>query len=287
MIFILFSILLFSFNNVLWKKNIQNISISFLIAYRAFFTSLISLVAMFYYYDFITVTNFPILRITIGSLFGVLGLFCMLTVIKKAPLQWLGIYNLVGILFTAIYLRFFEKIEIIDSILGSIIIVLGFLFYIFKNREPNVKLEIKQHLYLILMTFNFGISSLVHWKNLDANIPAIYIVSNQELIVFFVAGSVGMKNWKKEEMYLNLKSNFKKVLFMAFIIFLALLSSLMGLEVTNPFVSSLLFLASPILTILFGSIYFKENLSLNSVISIIVIAFGAFIIHNKNIDFLM
>jgi Ca2+/Na+ antiporter len=103
MVFILLSVLLFSYNNVLWKKNLEAISIPFLVAYRAFFTSTISLGILLVFFTIETISISDFTKITIGSLFGVLGLFCMLSVIKKASLQWLGIYNLLGVVFTILY----------------------------------------------------------------------------------------------------------------------------------------------------------------------------------------
>ena len=66
---------------------------------------------------------------------------------------------------------------------------------------------------------------------------------------------------------------------MAFIIFLALWSSFLGLKVTNPIISSVLFLSNPIVTILLAAIILKEKLTLKSIISIVIIAIGAFILH--------
>jgi hypothetical protein len=43
-------------------------------------------------------------KITLGSLFGVIGLFSMLTVIKKSSLQCLGVYSLIGVVFNIIFM---------------------------------------------------------------------------------------------------------------------------------------------------------------------------------------
>ena len=83
MLFIILSVLLFSYNNVLWKKNLTAISIPFLVSYRAFFTSIISLVIVFTFFEIHNITMLDFAKITSGSLFGVIGLFSMLVVIKK------------------------------------------------------------------------------------------------------------------------------------------------------------------------------------------------------------
>ena len=282
MIYILASIILFALNNVLWKKNLQNSSVPFLIGFRAFFTTTLATSLLLYMHGFEIYQNQPIGKITLGSLFGVLGLFCMLTVLKKAPLQWLGIYNLIGIFFTALYLYFFENTPVMKSILGLIIIVVGFLFYVYFNRESETKISPKQHLVLLVMTLSFGISSLIHWKNLGTKVLAILIISNQELVVFISATLLIFFTLKTPEIKFQLKSYFSKAIMMALVIFLALLFSFLGLQVSDPLISSILFLATPLLTIVFGTLFYKEKMSLINSISILIIAAGAFILHYQN-----
>lgn len=279
MIYIFLSILLFALNNVLWKKNLQNCSVPFLVGYRALFTSIGSTVVLLYLYGFTIYQNQPLGRITLGSLFGVLGLFLMLTVIKKAPLQWLGIYNLLGIVITAFYLFYFENTPLFDSLLGLSIIVTGFIIYLFHNKEKETKISHIQHISLLGMTLSFGISSLIHWKNLDTNVPALLIISNQELVVFSTAMLISMFSINRSEIRSNLLNYLPNVMLMALIIFLALLFSFLGLQITNPLISSILFLVTPLLTITFGALFFKEKISRTNCIAISIIACGAFILH--------
>lgn len=281
MIFILLSILLFSFNNVLWKKNLEDTSISFLISYRAFFTSLISLILFLTTSDFNNIINSSIIKITVGSIFGAIGLYCMLFIIKKSSLRWIGIYNLLGIVFTATYLYFYENIEIKNSILGIILILLGFTLHLYKNQEPNLKLEMKQHFYLIVMTLGFGISSILHWKNLEKNVPVLFILSNQELVVFLLFSTINLRYERTITIINNLKLYFTRIIVMALILFFALLFSFIGLKKTNPLISSVLFLIGPILTITLGSLFFQEKITFKNLVSIIIISIGAFIIHQN------
>ncbi|WP_297869640.1 EamA family transporter [uncultured Flavobacterium sp.] len=279
MIFILLSILFFSFNNVLWKKNLEDTSISFLISYRAFFTSIISLILFLTNSDFNNIINSSIIKITVGSIFGAIGLYCMLFIIKKSSLRWIGIYNLFGVIFTGIYLHFFENIEINNFLFGIVLIMSGFILHLYNNQEPSLKLEIKQHFYLIIMELGFGISSILHWKNLEKNVPILFIISNQEMVVFLIFSIINLRvdktitNFKKLKLYLN------RVIVMALILFFALLFSFVGLKTTNPLISSTLFLIGPILTITLGNIFFKEKITFKNLISIIIILIGAFIIH--------
>ena len=279
MLYILLSILLFSFNNVLWKKNLEKLPVSFLVAYRAFFTSTIALFLFFYFHSETVISLQLILRITTGSIFGVIGLFSMLSVIQKASLQWLGIYNLLGIVFTSLYLLFYEKVVFTQSIFGLILILMGFIFYIYSNREAQIKINIKQHALLLLMTMSFSISSLVHWKNLKSDIPPLLIISNQEIVIFITAFVLTIFKFKTIKIKEVCRNYFLRVILMALIIFLALLFSFLGLKITNPIVSSVLFLASPLTTILLSTLIFREKLTLKNGMAILIIATGAFILH--------
>ena len=274
MLFIILSILLFSYNNVLWKKNLNAASIPFLVSYRALLTSVISLVMLFAFFKIDNITIIEFIKITVGSLFGVIGLFSMLFVIKKASLQWLGVYSLIGIIFTIVYLGLFETIDIKKSTVGLLIIALGFIGFIYGNKETQLKITRKQHFLLLLMTFSFSCSALLHWKNLTSNIPPLLIIANQEFIVFLVGLLFTFKQGNNNLYKSHLKIYFKRVLLMSVVIFLALLFNFLGLKKTNPMITSLLFLAIPLTTIVFSAFFFKEKLSSKNILCISIIVMG-------------
>lgn len=282
MIFIILSVLLFSYNNVLWKKNIEATSISFLVAYRAFFTSTISIGILLFFFTIENVSISDFIKITTGSLFGVLGLFSMLTVIKKASLQWLGIYNLLGVVFTILYLWIFDTVPIKESLLGLVVIVFGFVCFIVSNKQTQLKITLKQHLILLLMTFSYSFSAILHWKNLNLDFSPLLIIANQESIVFLVGLFFTFKKSKIRSIKIELKTYFKKIAFMSIVVFFAILFSFLGLKQTNPIIASLLFLAAPLTTILFSTFFFKEKISKKNIVFIIIILLGAFILHFQN-----
>lgn len=282
MIFIILSVLLFSYNNVLWKKNIEATSIPFLVAYRAFFTSTISIGILLIFFTIENVSISDLIKITTGSLFGVLGLFSMLTVIKKASLQWLGIYNLLGVVFTILYLWIFDTVPIKESLLGLVVIVFGFVCFIVSNKQTQLKITLKQHLILLLMTFSYSFSAILHWKNLNLDFSPLLIIANQESIVFLVGLFFTFKKSKIRSIKIELKTYFKKIAFMSIVVFFAILFSFLGLKQTNPIIASLLFLAAPLTTILFSAFFFKEKLSKKNIVFIIIILLGAFILHFQN-----
>lgn len=278
MLYILLSIFLFSFNNILWKKNLEKVNIIFLVSYRAFFTSIIAFVLANYFNSFNLFTLSQFVKVTIGSIFGVIGLLCMLTVIKKASLHWLGVYNLIGVIFSSSYLIWIEQFDFKYSIIGCLFIIAGFIYYVASTKSKPIKILPTQHLLLLLMTISFSISSIIHWKNLVISVPPLVILSNQELIVFITSFLLLM--YTKQKIIFNAyKSYFSKIILMAFIIFLALFFSFMGLKQTNPIISSLLFLGSPITTIILNIIFFKETLTKQNIFAILLMSVGAFILN--------
>ena len=283
MIYLILAMLLFSFNNVLWKKNLANISVSLLMTYRSFFTSILAISFLFYFHDLTEFSFIQISRTFTAAILGLVGLYSMLTLYKKASLQWAAIYNLLGIIFTILYLWLFKKLDIKSSFLGIFIVTIGFIFYIYTKKKSTLKINLKQHLLLVLMTLCFGSAAILNWENLNQKIPIILIIANQEILVFICGIVLLFLERRKRRSSIQLLSIFQKyfyrVLLMSIVILLGLFFSFLGLEITNPIISGVLFLASPLTTILFSAYFFKEKIKVTDWIAIGVIAFGAFSLH--------
>jgi len=123
----------------------------------------------------------------------------------------------------------------------------------------------------------------LHWKNLQLNFSPLIIIANQEGLVFLVGLVFTFQNSEGILIKTHLKKYFKKVLFMSVVVFLAILCSFLGIKETNPIISSLLFLAAPVTTILFSTYFFKEKLSFLNVVFILVILSGAFILQYQTV----
>jgi drug/metabolite transporter (DMT)-like permease len=283
MIYLILAMLLFSFNNVLWKKNLLNISVSLLMTYRSFFTSILAISFLFYFHDLTEFSFIQISRTFTAAILGLVGLYSMLTLYKKASLQWAAIYNLLGIIFTTLYLWIFKEFDIKSSFLGIFIITIGFIFYIYTKKKSTLKINLKQHLLLVLMTLCFGTAAILNWENLNQKIPVILIIANQEVLVFICGIVLLFLERRKRRSSIQLLSIFQKyfyrVLLMSIVILLGLFFSFLGLEITNPIISGVLFLASPLTTILFSAYFFKEKIKVTDWIAIGVISFGAFLLH--------
>ena len=252
-------------------------------AYRSFFTSVISLIYIWLFVDISLISFTEFSKVTLGSVSGVLGLFCMLFALKNISLQWIGIYNLIGVIFTALYLLIFENFDLNESVVGILTIFLGFGFFIFSTSKNRLRITIKQHFLLILMTLFFTVVSVIHWKNLISNVPPLVIIANQELIVFIVSLAVTLKTISSSAIKETISSKFSQVLLMSIVVIGAFTSSLMGLKVTDPLVSGLLFLASPLTTILFSAYFFKEKVTTKNWLAIGIISLGAFLLHIQTV----
>ena len=277
--FLLFAVLLFSFNNVLWKKNIGKSSIEFLVAYRAVFTTFFSWGALFLILPEFSISSSDYLKITAGSILGTIGLFSMLLFLKKSSLQWVGIYNLIGIAITTVYVWIFEELEISSALLGGVFILLGFGWFLHANSTNSFQLNIRQHLLLSLMTIAFSSSSLIHWKNLTGNISPLVIISNQESIVLLTSFVLLLRKTNLSRIKTDIGQNFTPILSMSVILLAAFSCSLLGLKITNPIISGMIFLTSPLTTILFSSYFFKETISKQNWLAISIISVGAFLLH--------
>jgi drug/metabolite transporter (DMT)-like permease len=110
----------------------------------------------------------------------------------------------------------------------------------------------------------------------------LLIIANQESIVFLLGLFLTVKNRNISFFKSNLKIYFKKIIVMSTVVFFAILCSFLGLKQTNPIISSLLFLAAPLTTILFSRLFFKEKIPFKNIIFITIILVGAFILHSQN-----
>lgn len=284
MIYLIISIVFYSLNNLLWKKVLQQANSWLVMSLRALLTSFIGVgVLIFYSPEILYEIDFnTVCRVTIASLLGAFGLICMLSALQKGTLRQLGIFNLLTIAFTVLYLFLFEKFNFFDFLSGASIIIVGFSIYIFQIQKlSSGESNIKTIIYFILMSLLFASSELVHWYNFKQSISPLFSLVNQEIIVFLVGG-IGLimqpKSVKIQWSQSIVKSGYLIVI-MAVFIFAAVWTGFLGLKITNPLLASLFPLATPILTILFGAIFFKEKWNKIMGFALVLIAIGAYVLH--------
>ncbi len=284
MIYLLLSVVLYSLNNLLWKKVLQQANSWLIMTFRALLTTLIGIVVIMLYAPQIVfqISIDSVYSVTIASVLGAFGLICMLSALQKGTLRQLGIFNLLIPAFTVSYLFLFEKFNFLDFLFGTTLIIVGFSVYVFQiKQQHSEESNIKTIIYYTLMSLFFASSGLVHWYNFKQSIPPLYSVVNQEIIVF-LAGGIGLimqpKSVKTQWLPTIVKSAYILVL-MAALIFTAVWTGFLGLKITNPLLASLLPLATPILTILFGALFFKEKWNKKMGLALFIIAIGAYVLH--------
>ena len=123
MVFVLLSAFMFAFNNVLWKQKLIVVKTNTLVAYRAIFTSSIAVIITLIFCESFTITTLDFIKISSGSILGFIGLWCMLVVISHTSLQWLAVYNLVGVVLNALYLIVYESYNLTSFLFGGIFII--------------------------------------------------------------------------------------------------------------------------------------------------------------------
>jgi len=286
MVFLILSSFFYAFNNLLWKRLLSKFDLWLIIGFRCLLTSCIGLVIIFLFYPTIlsALTYVVSIKIIVASIFGAFGLICMILALKEGSLTQLGVFNLLIVFLVSLYLFFFENIFLKNYAIASICIIVGFTLYIFQIKKiegVKKKISFRNIILFTMMSFFFAASSLMHWYNLKQEVPAILSVTIQELVVFFVVLIIFYfkTSLSFHQIYPQIQKIVKPVVFMAIIIFSAIWTGFLGLQYTNPLISSLISLITPILTIIFGVLFFKDQWNTITLLSLFLISTGVYLIN--------
>ena len=284
MVYLILSNFFYALNNLLWKRALSKFNLWFIISSRSLITSIIGFtVIISAYLDTINTIDYPIfLTIFIASVFGSLGLICMIYALKNGSLSQLALFNLMIVFLVGSFLFFFEGLDFNNYRVASLLIIGGFVLYIYQIKKKNTQQISKQQLLLFsLMSVFFACSILMHWYSLKKDIPVIFSVTTQELVVFL--SSITIVTISPSLSLVKLRDELKKisttVILMASIIFAAILTGFLGLQFTDPLISSLISLLTPILTILFGVIFYKDKWNYLTIFSFLLISLGIYLIN--------
>ena len=286
MTFLILSSFFYAFNNLLWKRFLSKFDLWLIIGLRCSLTSFIGLAIIFLFYPniFSTITYAVSITILMASILGAFGLISMILALKEGSLTQLGIFNLLIVFFVSLYLFFFENIFLKNYTIASIFIIFGFVCYVFQIKKLGTKKgthTFRHYMLFTMMAFFFAASGLLHWYNLKQEIPAILSVTVQEIVVFFVVLIIFkfQTSLATNQIYPQTRKIFIPVVFMAVIIFLAIWTGFLGLQYTNPFISSLISLITPLLTIVFGVLFYKDQWNSITLLSLFLISTGVYLIN--------
>lgn len=284
MVYLILSNFFYALNNLLWKRALSKFNLWHIISSRSLLTSIVSFVVIITFYsDVINIIDFPLfLNIFIASVFGSLGLICMIHALKKGSLSQLALFNLIIVFLIGSFLFFFENLHFENYRVASLLIISGFVLYIYQIKKKNTQqMSLHQLLLFSLMSIFFAGSILMHWYGLKKDIPVIFSLSIQESVVFLSSITIVIisPSFSLVKLRYELKKISTTAILMATVIFAAIWTGFSGLKFTDPLISSLISLLTPILTILFGVIFYKDKWNYLTIFCFLLISSGIYLIN--------
>lgn len=284
MIYLILSNFFYALNNLLWKRALSKFNLWHIISSRSLLTSIVGFIVIITFYsDVINTIDFPLfLNIFIASVFGSLGLICMIHALKKGSLSQLALFNLIIVFLIGSFLFFFEGLHFENYRVASLLIISGFVLYIYQIKKKNTQqMSLHQLLLFSLMSIFFAGSILMHWYGLKKDIPVIFSLSIQEAVVFLSSITIVIisPSFSLVKLRYELKKISTTVILMSTVIFAAIWTGFSGLKFTDPLISSLISLLTPILTILFGVIFYKDKWNYLTILYFLLISSGIYLIN--------
>ena len=284
MVYLILSNFFYALNNLLWKRALSKFNLWHIISSRSLLTSIVGFIVIITFYsDVINTIDFPLfLNIFIASVFGSLGLICMIHALKKGSLSQLALFNLIIVFLIGSFLFFFDSLNFKNYRVASLLIISGFVLYIYQIKKKNTQqMSLHQLLLFSLMSIFFAGSILMHWYGLKKDIPVIFSLSIQESVVFLSSITIVIisPSFSLVKLRYELKKISTTAILMATVIFAAIWTGFSGLKFTDPLISSLISLLTPILTILFGVIFYKDKWNYLTIFCFLLISSGIYLIN--------
>ena len=273
--YLILSTLFFAFNNVLWKWVLADYLPLQVIVKRSILTCLIGVgFLVLSPVNFAIYTTFyEALFVNLTCIIGALGLVCMAYALKESTLNSFLHYSLLGSIGTASYLYFFENIIPQNFVLGVLFIALGFCVFLWNQRFNSKPVPFSTHRYLTLMTLCFSVSGIMQWYNLKTY-NVVFLAVHQEIQVLIIAGIT--IRYLKQPILTFFK--FDYIFLMTPVVVIAIISGMYGLKMTNPFISSIISLTTPILTMILAVLVLKEHFKWYYVSSMALVIFGTWML---------
>jgi drug/metabolite transporter (DMT)-like permease len=174
---------------------------------------------------------------------------------------------------TATYLYFVEHIIPQNYVLGILFIALGFSVFLWNQRNNSKVVQFSTHRYLALMTLCFSVSGIMQWYNLKTY-DLVFLAVHQEIEVLITAGI--LIRYLKQPILSFFK--FDYILFMVPIVAIAIIAGMHGLKITNPFISSIMSMTTPVLTMILAVVVLKERFKWYYLSSMFMVILGAWLL---------
>ena len=271
--YLILSALFFAVNNVLWKWIVADYLPLQVIVKRSMITSLLGVVFLGANGFAMYTTFSEVLFVNLTCIIGAHGLVFMIYALKESSLNNFIHYSLLGSIGTASYLYFIEDIIPQNYVLGILLISFGFCTFLWNQRFNSKTVQFSAHRNLALMTLCFSISGIMQWYNLKTY-DVIFLAVHQEVEVLIVAGIIMC--YLKQPILSFFK--FDYILLMAPIVTIAIIAGMYGLKMTNPFISSIVSLTTPMLTMVLAVLVLKEYFKWYYVSSMFMVILGAWML---------
>lgn len=273
--YLILSSLFFAINNVLWKWIVADYLPLQVIVKRAMITSLIGVGVLVVYSSDLEIytTLSEAVFVNLTCIIGALGLVFMIYALKESTLNNFIHYSLLGSFGTATYLYFAENIIPQNYVLGILFIALGFSVFLWNQRNNSKVVQFSTHRYLALMTLCFSVSGIMQWYNLKTY-DLVFLAVHQEIEVLITAGI--LIRYLKQPILSFFK--FDYILFMVPIVAIAIIAGMLGLKITNPFISSIMSMTTPVLTMILAVVVLKERFKWYYVSSMFMVILGAWLL---------
>lgn len=273
--YLIFSSLFFAINNVFWKLIVADYLPLQVIVKRAMITSLVGIGVLVVYSSELEIytTLSEAVFVNLACIIGALGLIFMIYALKESTLNNFIHYSLLGSFGTATYLYFAENIIPQNYVLGILFIALGFSVFLWNQRYNSKVVQFSTHRYLALMTLCFSVSGIMQWYNLKTY-ELVFLAVHQEIEVLIIAGI--LIRYLKQPILSFFK--FDYILFMAPIVAIAIIAGMHGLKITNPFISSIMSMTTPVLTMILAVVVLKERFKWYYVSSMFMVILGAWLL---------
>ncbi|KHJ37214.1 membrane transporter of cations and cationic drugs [Pedobacter glucosidilyticus] len=286
LIFQLLSILGFSIGNSLWKKPVEKLPITLIIASKSFITTIIFLLAIIISSQFRLLNNYGVTK-SINEL----ELIDILTGITLCSISYWGLYffnkslkhtqsgititisgagTVIGFL-TAIFI-YNEKLSLIN-VLSSILATFG-LWCLEKFNPSFFKLKLTKGML-------FGLLSMFFWRVgglfplVIDKVGVLQFSLILELTVFIISAIMYFISYKERYVKFNeLKPSVYIILSIALSNFCGILGNHLTLKFTSFVNYTILGFLAPIVTFSISILFYKEKYSLVQYIGIMIIIFG-------------
>lgn len=273
--YLILSSLFFAINNVLWKWIVADYLPLQVIVKRAMITSLIGVGVLVVYSSELEIytTLSEAVFVNLTCIIGALGLVFMIYALKESTINNFIHYSLLGSFGTATYLYFVEDIIPQNYVLGILFIALGFSVFLWNQRNNSKVVQFSTHRYLALMTLCFSVSGIMQWYNLKTY-DLVFLAVHQEIEVLITAGI--LIRYLKQPILSFFKFDF--ILFMVPIVAIAIIAGMHGLKITNPFISSIMSMTTPVLTMILAVVVLKERFKWYYLSSMFMVILGAWLL---------